>query len=384
MKKCLFSTVILILFGITTFAQVGINTAAPNAKSVLDILSKNNNTGVLFPRLTTAQRDAISPGTNSSVDGLWIYNTDSKCYEFWNLTKWVSLCGDSTDIPPLSGVKLLSYEQDATFTFATPVFTDFFNSFDNFGPFPSATIQTDGSSLVPDKRLYTDFASLNFQDYNIIGVSYRPGVDLSAAEITALVTFANTPGKHLYFFTEGYTQAGKLSLLTQLIGDITLTASDIVASIGSNGDSNAAAPCFYITTDPLNAPFVTGPFGTLQAGLHRFVDHAASSNSFSYAKLSTSANVQIIAADGLVGGLPQATSKVGAFKIKNKNVFVFADGAPFFGGTNNSGPACMTASSVGGTRGRKPLKCDPVSSNGNNSGVGIFMANVISWSLKNL
>jgi|GEM_PF-3475670 len=384
MKKFLFSAVLSMLFGSTIPAQVGINTVVPNTKSVLDILSKNNNTGVLFPRLTTAQRDAISPGTDPSVDGLWIYNTDNKCYEFWNLTKWVSLCDGNTDVPPLSGVKLLSYEQDATFTFATPVFTDFFNSFDNFGPFPSATIKTDGSSLVPDKRPYTDFASLNFQDYNIIGVSYRPGVDLTAAEISALVTFASTPGKHLYFFTEGYTQAGKLSLLTQLIGDITLTATDIVASVGANGDSNSAAPCFYVTNDPLNAPFVNGPFGTLQAGLHRFVDHAASSNSFSYTKLSTSANVQIIAADGLVGGIPQPTSKVGAFKIKNKNVFVFADGAPFFGGTNNSGPACMTASSVGGTRGRKPLKCDPISTNGTNSGVGIFMANVIAWSLKNL
>lgn len=385
MRKQLLSALTIVSF-CTAFAQMGINTANPNMKSSLDIISKNNNTGVLFPRLTTAQRDAINPGsTDASVDGLWIYNTDSKCYEFWNRTKWISLCnGGNTDVPPLSNVKLLSYEQDPTFTFATPVFTDFFNSFDNFGSFPSSTIQTDGSSLVPDKIPYTSFASLNFQNYDIIGVSYRPGVDLTAAEITALVTFANTPKKHLYFFTEGFAQAGKLSLLNQLIGDITLTTSDIVGTIGANGDTNAAGPCYYITTDPLNSPFTNGSFGTLQAGIHRFVDHASSSNSFSYAKLSTSSNVQIIAADGLVGGAPQPTSKVGVFKVKNKNVFVIADGAPFFGGTNNSGPSCMTASSVGGTRGRKPLKCDPVSSNGNNSGVGILMSNIIAWSLKSL
>lgn len=384
MRKQLLSATTLFLFG-TVFSQVGINTETPNMKSTLDIISKNNNTGVLFPRLTTAQRDAINPGTtDASVDGLWIYNTDNKCYEFWNLTKWHSLCEGNTDIPPLSGVKLLSYEQDATFTFATPVFTDFFNSFDNFGPFPSSTIQTDGSSLVPDKISYTNFASINFQDYDIIGVSFRPGVDLTPAEIAALVTFANTPKKHLYFFTEGYSQAGKLSLLNQLIGDIILTTGDVIGTIGSNGDTNAAGPCYYITTESANSPFINGPFGALQAGIHRFVDHASSSNSFSYAKLSTSSNVQIIAADGLVGGIPQPTSKVGVFKVKNKNVFVIADGAPFFGGTNNIGPACMTASSVGGTRGRKPLKCDPVSSNGNDSGVGILMANIIAWSLKSL
>lgn len=383
-KQKFILSALLMYFSCLAFSQIGINTAVPNAKSVLDIISKNNDTGVLFPRLTTAQRNAISPGTDPSVDGLWIYNTDNKCYEFWNLTKWISLCEGNTDVPPLSGVRLLSYEQDPTFTFATSVFTDFFNSFDNFGPFPSSTIQTDGSSLAPEKRSYTDFASINFQDYDIIGISYRPGVDFTAAEITALVTFANTPGKHLYIFTEGYTQAGKLSLLSQLIGDVTLTTTDIVASVGSNGDSNAAAPCYYITADPLNNPFVNGSFGTLQAGNHRFVDHASSSNSFSYAKLSTSSNVQVIAADGLVGGIPQPASKVGAFKVKNKNVFVIADGAPFFGGTNNSGPACMTASSVGGTRGRKPIKCDAISSNGTNSGVSILMANIIAWSLKNL
>lgn len=386
MRKQLLSAVMVLTFCSTIVAQVGINMSAPHSKSVLDIVSKNNNTGVLFPRLTTAERDAISPGTDPDVDGLWIYNTDEKCYEFWNLTKWVSMCDNisHTDIPPLSGVKLLSYEQDPTFTFATPVFNDFFNSFDNFGPFPSATIQTDGSSLVPEKRSYTEFNSLNFQDYDIIGVSFRPYADLSTDEVTALVNFANTSGKHLYFFTENFNQTGKLSLLTQLIGDITLTSGDIVSSVGTNGDANSAAPCYYITTEPLNDPFLNGPFGTIQAGVHRFVDHAGSSTSFSYAKLSTSSNVQIIAADGLVGEVPQANSRVGVFKVKDKNVFVIADGAPFYGGTNNIGPACMTPSSLGGTRGRKPLKCNTVSTDGTDSGVAILMANIIAWSLKNL
>ncbi|PWN62809.1 hypothetical protein [Chryseobacterium viscerum] len=386
MKNLFLSAIVVFLFSYATInAQVGINNTTPNTKSVLDIVSKNNNTGVLFPRLTTAQRDAIAPSTTDpSIDGLLIYNTDNKCYEFWNRTAWVSTCSSTTpDVPPLSGVKLLSYEQDPTYTFATPVFIDFFNSFDNFGPFPSSTIQTDGSSLTPDKITYTSFP-INFQNYNIIGVSYRPGIDLTPAEVTALVTFANTPNKHLYFFTEGFSQAQKLSLLNQLIGDITLIPADIVGTIGSNGDTNPAGPCYFLANDPLNSSFTNGPFGVLQSGTQRFIDHASSSNSFSYAKLSTSANIQIIAADGLLAGVPQPTSKVGVFKIKNKNVFVIADGAPFFGGTNNSGPSCMTPSAVGGTRGRKPLVCDPVSSNGTNSGVGILMANIIAWSLKHL
>jgi hypothetical protein len=51
------------------YAQVGIGTAIPDASSALDISS--NSKGLLMPRLSTAQRNAISlPAT-----GLMIFNT---------------------------------------------------------------------------------------------------------------------------------------------------------------------------------------------------------------------------------------------------------------------------------------------------------------------
>jgi hypothetical protein len=80
------------------FGQVGIGTTNPNAKSMLDVVSTAK--GVLLPRMTQAQRDAISPGTiDASRDGLLIYNTDTGCYNFWNIAqnKWVSLCQSSCD-----------------------------------------------------------------------------------------------------------------------------------------------------------------------------------------------------------------------------------------------------------------------------------------------
>jgi hypothetical protein len=53
--------------------NVGIGTSSPNAAAALDVSSTTQ--GVLFPRMTTAQRDAIS----SPPDGLVLYNTtDSK------------------------------------------------------------------------------------------------------------------------------------------------------------------------------------------------------------------------------------------------------------------------------------------------------------------
>ena len=53
--------------------------------------------GVLLPRMTTLQREAIQP-LASIPDGLMIYNIDTHCYNYFNSSagtegKWVSLCG---------------------------------------------------------------------------------------------------------------------------------------------------------------------------------------------------------------------------------------------------------------------------------------------------
>ncbi|MBM3922519.1 MAG: hypothetical protein FJ340_04855 [Sphingomonadales bacterium] len=68
MKRQLFS-IGLFLFCTQLFAQVGIGTASPNANALLDLVSTSK--GVLLPRLTDAQRNAIA----SPSEGLLIYNT---------------------------------------------------------------------------------------------------------------------------------------------------------------------------------------------------------------------------------------------------------------------------------------------------------------------
>ncbi len=55
---------------LASMAQVGIGTTSPNSNAALEISSTSQ--GILFPRMTTAQRDAIS----SPAKGLTIFNTD--------------------------------------------------------------------------------------------------------------------------------------------------------------------------------------------------------------------------------------------------------------------------------------------------------------------
>jgi len=72
----------------TSIAQVGINTTTPDSSAALDINSTNS--GLLIPRMTETERDAITdPAT-----GLLIYqNTGVTGFYFYNGTNWLPFNG---------------------------------------------------------------------------------------------------------------------------------------------------------------------------------------------------------------------------------------------------------------------------------------------------
>ncbi len=74
---------------INAIGNVGIGTSTPNQSAILELSSTSK--GLLPPRLTTAQRDAINP----KPEGLMIYNLDIHCMQYWNSTMWVGNCGTS-------------------------------------------------------------------------------------------------------------------------------------------------------------------------------------------------------------------------------------------------------------------------------------------------
>lgn len=84
---------------LSAFSQnqnVGIGTLTPNASAMLDVVSPNNNKGVLIPRLTAVQRLAIP----SPANGLLVYDTDSLCFFYYKVSVWTSLCNVGTVTGP--------------------------------------------------------------------------------------------------------------------------------------------------------------------------------------------------------------------------------------------------------------------------------------------
>lgn len=69
------------------FSQVGINTTAPHASSMLDITSTNK--GFLMPRMTTSQRGAIA----SPAEGLKVFDTTTKSFWYYATGAWRELQG---------------------------------------------------------------------------------------------------------------------------------------------------------------------------------------------------------------------------------------------------------------------------------------------------
>jgi hypothetical protein len=76
----------LILISIAMFAQVGINAdnSAPDPSAMID--AKSTTKGLLPPRMTRTQRNAIV----STAQGLMIYNTTDNKPNYWNGTVWMN------------------------------------------------------------------------------------------------------------------------------------------------------------------------------------------------------------------------------------------------------------------------------------------------------
>jgi len=114
MKKIIFLS--LLFIHTLSFSQVGIGTTSPDASSVLDITA--TDAGLLVPRLTTTQRDALS----SPATGLLIFNTTTKSFQY-NFGDGLSVESYSLDAQ--------SDSSSASYSYMVPIWAEESNTLGN-------------------------------------------------------------------------------------------------------------------------------------------------------------------------------------------------------------------------------------------------------------
>ncbi len=89
---------VLIINGNIMAQSLGINVEEPHESSLMELHSTGK--GFLPPRMDSDDRDDI----NNPAEGLMIFNTDTKCIEFYNGGGWVNTCTNLYSSGPCEGL----------------------------------------------------------------------------------------------------------------------------------------------------------------------------------------------------------------------------------------------------------------------------------------
>jgi trimeric autotransporter adhesin len=79
------SFLFVLVFSVPSFAQIGIGTKTPAPSAALEVTSTGNNKGILIPRVSATQKDAIV----SPAEGLLVYQTTAPAgFYYYTGTAW--------------------------------------------------------------------------------------------------------------------------------------------------------------------------------------------------------------------------------------------------------------------------------------------------------
>lgn len=107
----IYLTLILFLTFSISFSQVGIGTTEPDDSAILEV--ESDSQGMLTPRMTTSQRNAIS----NPAEGLLVYDTDESSFYFYENGSWSKLISENS----VSDHTGWAEYKDGTYTSASPL-----------------------------------------------------------------------------------------------------------------------------------------------------------------------------------------------------------------------------------------------------------------------
>ncbi|MEM6265469.1 MAG: SBBP repeat-containing protein, partial [Bacteroidota bacterium] len=103
MNRLCFILLLSLLLPLGLAAQVGINAdnSNPDPSAMLDVQSTDK--GMLMPRMTLTERDAIV----DPAPGLVIYNVNDSCFNYYTGEGWIKDCGDKQSFEPVKPISFI-------------------------------------------------------------------------------------------------------------------------------------------------------------------------------------------------------------------------------------------------------------------------------------
>jgi uncharacterized protein (TIGR02145 family) len=209
----------------------------PTSYSLLELSTTTIKGGMRMPQLTTVERDNLTTSAFVSdirAKGLTIYNLDTKCMEYWNTTKWVSVCTGNADI---------SFEPN------DPTKPFFLAEGGEIGPFtpieiPPCTGKEPYSYIVVTG---SDFTTINVTNNNTGAFTINMSSNSTAIPRTAIVRVMNNCTAEYKEFL--FTQDGDTKLCD-------VTVSKPLIALSSTALCNGGAVYMEITNVKANARYI--------------------------------------------------------------------------------------------------------------------------------
>lgn len=187
MSKVVLGLVVLLMTSNLFGQGVGINgtNAIPDASAMLDVSSTDK--GFLAPRMTTAQRYAIS----SPADGLLVYDTDKSCFAVYKMSTWYLMCGTAEVAP--STLSIVSGDAQTSCTnntLVSPIIVELVDGSSN--PVVGTTLNftvTSGSGSVSVATAVTDAAGQAQVNWTV-GAAGPQTMEISGSGLTTQASTA--------------------------------------------------------------------------------------------------------------------------------------------------------------------------------------------------
>jgi hypothetical protein len=222
MKKILSTLYFLFLLSYCCISQIGIGTTTPNAKAALDI--KATDKGVLFPNLTTVQRNAITNPPN----GLHVFNSEERCLNYYDSVNAIWNC-------------YCSHCQAVVVSISSNVCElDFYNTYAKFSPATKYIVRVEAGVTVSGCSPGDTALSFSNMSPNVSVIVINHGTIAGAGGTGGSGAIESGCITSFAFATPG--QAGGYAISTKAGVPVTVNNYGIIAGGGGGGGGSTKNP----------------------------------------------------------------------------------------------------------------------------------------------